>query len=446
MTFRSSLLIFVCALAIRAVVAAVLFAWSGESGFLINDSLEYLGLAKSGTGQNQFMPIYPLFLSAHLNLFGPSVVWPILSQLIIDSTTCVVIAHFAASIDRSLGRPAGIFAAINPAQIVVATLILTETLFVFACALALWATVRWLRRPGWSAAGAIGVAIGFGISIRAMLAPWAVILPAVLLIVAVVAGRIDRKIVGQAVFAALLAFAIQAPVLFANHERFGSWGLTAQGGTYALHWLVPLVMEAKDGTPHGEGAQLMNERFPEAVDHANHANPFDRSRAMTRAATEMLHELGPEPIAKAWTYGAAINLLSPAVILTTPVRDLPRTGFYATPGEGKLDKIVAFLFRNDNPTYGWVLLIAALGTLACRAIQLRGAWRWLRSGMGGNRLLLAGGLLCLAWIGFVLAINGPVASAKYRAPLEPALVVLFAMGWSRRPMVAKRFTTTPSRL
>jgi len=279
-----------------------------------------------------------------------------------------------------------------------------------------------------------------------MLVPWALVMPVVLLIVAAAARRLNRTVVGQAVFAGLLAFAVQTPVLFGNHATFGGWGLTAQGGEYALHWLVPLVLEAKDGTPHGEGAQQMNDRFPDAVSRDNHANPFERSRAMTRAATEVLVELGPGPIAKAWTYGAAINLLSPAVILTTPVRDLPRTGFYATPGDSKLDKITAFLFRNDNPAYGWVLLIAAIGTIGCRAIQLRGAWRWLRSGTAGNRLLLASGLLFAAWIGFILAINGPVASAKYRAPLEPALVVLFALGWSRRPTVGNRFTTTPNRL
>lgn len=446
MTPRTLLLIFGFALAVRAVVAALLFAWHGESGFLINDSLEYLGLARSGQVQDQFMPTYLVFLSLHLKLFGPSVVWPILSQLMIDSATCVVIACLASEIGRGLGRVAGLFAAINPVQIVIATLILTETLFVFASALVLWAAVRWLRAPSWVAAGAIGVAVGFGVSIRAMMAPWALALPIVLLIVALAARRIDRHVVGQSVFAALLAFALQSPVLLANHDRFGGWGLTAQGGDYALHWLVPLVMEAKDGTPHGEGARLMDERFADVVDRANHDNPFDRSRAMTRAAGEMLRELGPVPVAKAWVYGAAINLLSPAIILTTPVRELPRTGFYGTPGDSKLEKIITFLFRNDNPAYGWILLISALGTIACRAIQLRGAWCWLRAGFGGHRLMLATGLLCAAWIGFVLAINGPVASAKYRAPLEPALVVLFAIGWSRHSVIGNGFTPPPGRL
>lgn len=445
MTFRSPLFrLFVCALAIRAVAAAVLYALDGEAGFLINDSQEYLGLATQGGAQNQFMPAYLIFLRAHFALFGPSVIWPILSQLIIDSGTCLAVARLASELDPRFCLPAGWFAAINPVQIVMATLILTETLFVFACALALWATVRWLRAPNWTNAGLIGAATGFGLAVRAMLVPWTIALPLVLLITVVAARRFRVQAVGHVLLAAGLALAIQTPILLSNHDRYGGWGLTTQGGAYAMGWLAPLVMEARDGTPHGEGARQMKERFAEDLDPAKFTNPFDRSRAMTQAAMTVLGELGPGPIAKAWTYGAAINLLSPAVILATPVREMPRTGFYGTQGDGKLDKIIAFLFRNDNPTYAWVLLIATFGTLAFRALQLRGAWRWLGAGLTGNRLMLASGLLCLAWIGYVLAINGPVASAKYRAPIEPAMAVLFAIGWSRWPLAEPRSPPSPT--
>ena len=297
MPFRSCLLIFVCALLVRAAGGGVLFLWFGESGFLISDSFDYLDHAASGRDQTQFMPIYLLFLSAHMSVFGSSVVWPILSQIIIDSATCVVVARLAADLDQGLGIPAGLFAVVNPVQIVMATLVLTETLFVFACALALWATVRWLRSPNWSTAGAIGLAIGFGISVRAMLLPWALVLPAVLVIAAVLAGRFSRGLVGQAVFATLLALVIQTPVMLSNHDRYGGWGLTTQSGAYALLWLVPLVLEAKDGTPHADGARMMNQRFADLTDPAALSNPFDHSRAMSRAALGVLHELGPVPIA-----------------------------------------------------------------------------------------------------------------------------------------------------
>ena len=44
----------------------------------------------------------------------------------------------------------------------------------------------------------------------------------------------------------------------------------------------------------------------------------------------------------------------------------------------------------------------------------------------------------LGWIGFILAANGPVASPKYRLPMEPALNLFTGAGfvalrdWRRR--------------
>jgi len=39
-------------------------------------------------------------------------------------------------------------------------------------------------------------------------------------------------------------------------------------------------------------------------------------------------------------------------------------------------------------------------------------------------------LLLGLWTGFVLGINGPVASPKYRLPIEPVLVLLAGVGFS----------------
>ena len=411
------------------------FGW-GDAGLLINDSQEYLSLAASGAEQTQFTPLYLLFLSAHMTIFGASPLWPVLSQCGLDAITCVTIAALASTLDRRLAIPAGLAAAVNPVQIVMATLVLTETLFIFFAALALLANARWLRAPSWRGAVVIGIVLGLGVLTRAMLLPWLIGLPVFMLIGAVIMRHRARQALGQGVAAALIGVAMLSPVVFDNHARHGGWGLSAQGGAHALLWLVPLAMEAADGTPHGEGARQMNEQFADIINPDPSIDPFTRSRAMSRAAFEVLVELGQVPIAKAWGYGAAINLFSPAVILATPVRALPRTGFYATPGDSKVDKVIGFLLRNDNRLYGWVLVIATAATMVWRVVQLRGLWRGLRRAIAGDRFALALGLILVAWVGFILAINGPVASAKYRAPIEPAMIVLFALGWSRRPSAA----------
>jgi hypothetical protein len=42
-------------------------------------------------------------------------------------------------------------------------------------------------------------------------------------------------------------------------------------------------------------------------------------------------------------------------------------------------------------------------------------------------------IFAVAWIGFVLAVQGPVASAKYRLPIEPIAIALAGVALMRRP-------------
>tara|TARA_B100000959_G_scaffold139243_2_gene146337 strand:+ start:463 stop:1719 length:1257 start_codon:yes stop_codon:yes gene_type:complete len=398
----------------------------GTDAFLIEDSSNYRLAAAAGIRQSDVMPAYIAFLRLFEALFGSDLIWPILGQAVIDSLTSVAIAGIGSALKPRLALPAGVMAALNPTQLVMASLLLTESLFLFFCTVSLWATLTWLRRPRWFPAIVVGVALGCGILTRMMLVPWALVLPLLLLAALVILRRpLSRAIVQMAAGAAVTAILV-LPIAYDNQSRFGGFGLSGQGGAHSLLWLVPLVLETVDGTPHAQGAAQMQNRFAETI--ARESDPFARSRAMTAAAFEVLRELGPVPLAKAWVYGAAINLFSPAIILASPVRTLPRTGFFATEGADKLDKIVNFLFRNDNAFYGWLLLAGTAGTLAMRFAQARGLWRLLRS---GDHMALAG-MLLLAWIGFVLAVNGPIASAKYRSPAEAAFIVLLAASLPRR--------------
>ena len=49
--------------------------------------------------------------------------------------------------------------------------------------------------------------------------------------------------------------------------------------------------------------------------------------------------------------------------------------------------------------------------------------------MRGERPAFAPVILLCLWIGFILAINGPVASPKYRLPIEPALMIFAGAGY-----------------
>ncbi len=432
--------IFLAALVVRLTYTLATYAALGPKGLLRDDSLGYLRMGAefterlwSGTlgGWNwlgphlEIMPLHMWLTAAAMSVTGSSgPLAPVLAQGVLDAATCVVIALLAGSLDRRLLSPAGWFAAFNPTLIVLAGLLYTDSLFLFACALALFAAVGWMARPGWRWAWILGAAFGLAALTRVMIVPWAAVTIVFLGIAAAWQGQLGGRRLLQLAAAAGLAALMLSPVLARNYDRQGVLAFTTQTGAYVMLWLVPLTMEANDGTPRRQGVQEMYERFRATPEAAREDQPFARSAAMMSLGLDKLWELGPLAVAKSWAFGAAINLASPAIVQVPAVARLPRTGFYATPGETPFLKLWNFMFGNQNPTYTWLLIAGCLGVAAFRAAQLFGLAAACRH--PAARIAL---IYLILWIGYILVVNGPIASPKYRLPLEPAFAVFFAFAW-----------------
>ncbi len=434
-------LVFAVALAIRFSYVLVVYLVFGSEALLEPDGDKYIRLAanlyergviggRPGTAEvvpdPSFMPLYIAYLAAHIAALGAfKPLFAVMTQGVVDSVTCVLAAATAATLDRRLALPAGLFAALTPTSVVMAGLIYNDSVFTFFCALALLAAVRWLRAPGWGWTLALGLALGLGTLTRAMLAPWVLLLPVMLIALRLWRGGLVGRHGLQALAAVLIGAVLLVPVSLDNHATYGSYKLTSQGGAHFLLWVVPLVQEAKDGTPYVIAAQREHELYRQTSGPDRDRNPFDKSAAMSALALKRVAELGPMAVAKAWAIGAAINVFAPAVTMTPPVARLSRTRFYDTPGDSKLEKIWNFFFRNDNTLYAQLLILGTAGLLLVRALQVYGIVVGLRA---GREACLALAVL-VAWVAFVLAVNGPIAAPKYRLPIEPAFAVFFALAF-----------------
>ena len=354
----------------------------------------------------------------------------------------MLIARLAGVLHPRLLFPAGAFAALDPTLVVTSGVVLTDSLFVFGCVISLFAACRWTQRPQWRLALLMGLGLGMAALTRAMIAPWAVILLIALGGAAFRGHRQPRTVLAQLAAAAGLCALLLSPVLARNLTEHGTLQLTPQLGTHYLYWVVPLVMEAKDGTPRSQTAEAMRGRFEPGFTEAELNDPFLKSRALARAAIQALSELGPVAVVKAWAIGAAINLFSPAITIVPIVAQLPRTAFYETQGETKLEKIWHFLINNDNPLYGRLLMVGTIGVILLRLVQLYG----LIAAFQLEGPARYGLFLLLGWALFVLLVNGPVASPKYRLPLEPVFAVLFAIGFDRFRRRRHRHSTSIFRL
>jgi 4-amino-4-deoxy-L-arabinose transferase-like glycosyltransferase len=432
--------IFFAALAIRWAYAITLYTTMGPDGLLGMDSRgfvqwvhDYGHQIRAGTLQGWH------WLSVNLSIM-PLVSWSwvvtelvfgkhlaiayVLFQGVIDSLTCLLVYGLARSFRADYAAPAGIFAAINPTQIVMSGLFYTDAMFLFFIALMLFAAVRWLNHQTWTWAVLLGLALGGAGLSRILVFPWAFAVLGFFAVVTILRRTWSRTILAQLVATGAIFMVCISPVLTRNIVHYGTLSLTPQAGVYQALWLAPLVRQAHDGTPWARGTAEMQKKIDAAIG-TSISNPFELSRRYSEIGMETMRHYGWGAMLKAWVYGAAINLGSPALLLSPPVISLPRTGFYDTPGASMPDKIRTFLFRSDNALYAWLLLAGVAGVAIIRLLQLAGITTILvRDGVSAPLLLLSG------WVAFILLVNGPIASPKYRLPLEPVFSVMSAAGYA----------------
>ena len=435
---RSLAWLFVVALAVRALYALALHAFAGADGLKGPDSHGYLllarGFADAVAAGNvagwawlgpdlSLMPLFTWALAFAVGLAGESAPLAfVLAQAPIDAGTCLLVAGIACHVAPRAALAAGYAAALTPTFIVMSGLVYTDTLFLFFATASLYAALRWLAAPTLRWALLTGAALGLAALVRIGIAPWALALLLFLAAVALIRRAGDAPI-RQIVAAGAVVAICLTPILARNVATHGAWSLTPQGGQHLAYWILPLVKEFTDGTPRETTTKDVTARIAVRFGAMPTGKPFADSARYAEFAREELAKLGLGAIARAWAFGAAINLASPAVVHIPPVSALPRRGFYDTPGANFWAKLQAFLFGSGNTLYAWLLMLGVFGVAAFRLVQIVGLISLLRRGAN-----MAGLLLLAGWVAYILLLNGPVASPKYRLPIEPALAVLTGVG------------------
>jgi hypothetical protein len=153
------------------------------------------------------------------------------------------------------------------------------------------------------------------------------------------------------------------------------------------------------------------------------SNPFALAAVKAEVAREEMARLPLKAFAAAWLEGMVVNLGAPALLGDPRVRALPKPSFYNTPGAGLWQKAHAYVF--DDPGRYQLLLVAGLiAMLPMLVLEVIGFVMLAR--MLPWAAVFAGGVLA-----YFLLVNGPVATPKYRLPMEPVLIVLAAIPLAR---------------
>ena len=439
--------VFLLALLVRLINLA--FLTGNESFFAETDAFAYwklgAGLARPESfwstllAETDRMPLYPLLLGGIRHIFGDAPRMVAILQAVIDAGTCALIAALGALISPLVGLIAGILAALSVTLIVFSTQILTETVSLFFFTLMLLAATRFLRHPTNALAIIAGLAGGIASATRPAVAPLLAAAVPLVLVIALMQRRGFAAALAAALLFAVGAAAPIAPVLLRNVIHYGSFSLTTQTGHHLADWIVPLVTQRADGTPYQNTVDRMEALYAQRAqailcaprklecsaehDLNGQTNPFQRAAVKSEVAREAMAPLPLSAYAKAWLEGMVVNLASPALLIDPRVRAMPKPSFYNTPGTSLWEKTRAYLF--DDPAAYQVLLIVGLVAMlpilmleAAGFVMLARTLPWAA--------VCAGGVLA-----YFLLLNGPVATPKYRLPMEPVLIVLAAIPLAR---------------
>jgi len=434
------LTLFCAALLLRWGYAALAFMLAGNEGIMAPDSAGYVASAQllaakfaaGDLGQWQWlgigtatMPVVSWILTVCVGVFGQQV-GPflfVLFQGVVDALTCLIVAGLASRVNARYGLFAGVVAAINPTMIVLSGVVLTDTLFLFFCAASLYAAVGWVQQPSWQRVAFLGVSLGLAVLTRSLIWLWVPVCLLALGTALAILKRLTVARLAQLGLALILFLLFLSPILVRNNQRYGVWSVTSQTGAYALLWVVPLTQEVKDGTPYATTYAALSREFENTSTPQIRNNPFQSSRLMVSMALKELSKIGMIPIVKSWIYGGIINLAAPAATFSPLMSRMPRRGFYDTPGSSAIEKVWNYFFNSGNALYARLLAVSAIGIVCFRLVQLFGLYAVLCQKTLEERVLWG---ILLSWGLYILAIMGPIASAKYRLPIEPILCLLFS--------------------
>ena len=445
MTIKRALLIFIIALTVRVV-----YAWFfiDTSSLTHEDQALYINLGQNMAQTGEFLKIagdgyttdwvtsrvpgYPQFLAVIYTLFGENNMAVVWVQVIIDSLTCVVIGLIAESIVSRGFLIAGLISAINLNMIILSGMILTDTLFLFLFSLFILFAFNYLKHL---TKLQLFLAVSF-LSLATLVRSvsyFLIILLLLLLIFELVRRKVKLKQILYTVLIYLIPVVIAlGPIHHRNYDKYNSFLLVSQGGKHTLKWVVPSVYQYSGQGSYQEGQLLAKDYFEDSMRRDNLQmvtnDPFKNSSYQMQAAKGLLTELGLFNIVHAWSAGAIINFLSPSAAYAPVVRAMDHPSFYATSGDGAIEKLINYITNTNGFIYLMIIVVGSLISLIFLVVSMFGAYKMIKFPQPGrwNKGTI---LFLLFIIIYFVAITGPIVGVKYRLPIEPVMIIFFSYTW-----------------
>jgi len=440
MIVKKSLFVFILALIVRSG-----YAWFfiETDNLMLEDQAMYAQLGKIMTETGSFLqatsngytvvtgrlPGYPALLSVVYSLFGENNMAVVATQIFIDSLTCVIIALIAELAITGGFIVAGVVSILNLNMTILSGMILTDTLFLFLFSFFILLALHYIRHPN---SFKLLLAV-FMLCLSVLVRPVSYYL-VFLLLPLLIGFFIWKKILFKQVVYSLLLYIIPivitlGPIHHRNYYEYNSFSLTSQSGGHTLGWVVPATYQYSGQGSYQEGQVLAKNRLKDAMRiddfQMSNDNLFENSSYKMRVAKELLTELGFLNVLHAWSAGMIINLLTPSIAYSPVVRAMEHPSFYATSGNGVIEKLINYVTNTNSLLYLLIITTGTIISIVFLIISLFGIYRMikLKRFKEENRGIL---LFLLFIMIYFIVITGPIVGVKYRLPIEPIMTVFFS--------------------
>ena len=398
---------------------------------MLSDSFGYeelaIGLLQRGEFDNVLRtPAYPAFIASIYAVFGTERLPVLLAQIVLDCASIVLIFRLAGRQHKQAWLPALLWAA-NPAAIVYANRIMSETPFVFFLLAMAYMVSRFLAGSRMRDSVFAGLLLGLATLTR----PVAQYMILILLVYILIIFHKDKKKVLHIVLSLTAGFAlIITPWMLRNkitHHRFiisttGEFNLFARFAAYTLDW--------RDGMQLPQAEQNLMQQVSTQLGYDISASDFYRDAAiqgqLEEKAIDVLLENWPWFIIST-VQGVALTLILPPVGMGEMQKLFS--------ADHAVDEFKLYTLKTNPADIGYVRLIRVLqNRLAGMPVSVIAIWSWSvlyliffyvyvlyrfyidKSGTPwASCLFLALGL-------YLITIPGPMGLARFRLVAEPLLL------------------------
>jgi 4-amino-4-deoxy-L-arabinose transferase-like glycosyltransferase len=427
-SLRSLLLIVLLVALLARLPVMLTIVHHPERAILGSDARQYLGLAANLARYGVFSevpppilephalrtPGYPAFIALFVPIWGVRPLGPLaVAQGIVGALTAVGVAVLGFRLfNRRVGALAGFACALAPISVVMTGYAYTETLFAAWLVGGVLLLLTGLDRGQWWLSGLGGLAFGAAALIRP------IGLPLVPLLLAIPLARLPLRRAWRHALALLAGFMLLAGAWMArSYAHFGRFSLSIVGDLNLYYYNAASLEAHRLGIPLDEARAQLDEQLA-SWPARDSLWPAARQGSLARA-TILAH-----PVAFAWYNGLdALNSFRPGFSFLLGLFD---------PSADRRDVVAVFM------SGGIPAALAALRSQAALILALE-----------GYLLLFVAALVVLSLVGLVVLLTrkkwmevillvlipalllylpGIASNARFRAPVEPFLAILAALG------------------